>query len=437
MIENIENNKMELCGTACGKLISFNKNSQPTSSIEFVEPILKVVIYSENEELRSKIESLNIPSVQITRIKSISDLLKFTTSNCVNLVVMDLKDKSTSEILNICYETRKNSQNVVSFAFFCYENESISWSEKIYAGSAIQLDESDTDDTIKDKLKIALYQCQTETVSVLILQDKKKGASAVSTIANSCGIRCGITENLHDLIIGLESFKPHMIFLDCDNKSADLYKAGKEIREKAFDIPVIAKVSSDLDEPKTLLLNAGIDEIVQSPISTEELMSCIRMQLRYSVLRSKYVKTRSLGRFLELESFKRELNDLLIASREIDSSTAVATFRITNLNEIKEKRGILTATLCVENLKELVKSRFRLKDLIAIKEEGEIIFAFPDIDKDLAIRVMIDLEAELAKFKLSQSSDSLKVKVQFHAIDSTGNEMGAADMIEETSRIPS
>ena len=133
--------------------------------------------------------------------------------------------------------------------------------------------------------------------------------------------------------------------------------------------------------------------------------------------------------FLRFESFKRDLNELLIASNDIESATAVSTFRITNLDEIKEKRGMLTATLCVENFKELVKSRFRLKDLMAIQDEGAIVFAFPDIDKDLALRIMIDLEAELSKFKLSQSSDTLKVKVDFQAFDSLSSEINVENLL--------
>ena len=398
------------------------------SAIQLLNTRQRVVVYAEEDKLHSQICSLDLSNVQTMWVKKESELIRLASIGFIDMVVFDVGEKSDSQILSTCFEARKVSPNFISFTFANSSGAQASLSQLKYAGAAIIFNDDDSPGTVKDKLYKSLLQTESERLSVLILQEIPKTESEICKILNTKSITSCIASDATHFAGSSELQNPQMIFIESIDSQDFVVEQLRLLRARYKSSPIVVVADQAISKERTI--EAGADAFINSPVSSDDLMSCVQMHLKYSFLRKSYASSRC-NRLRDSKEFELLLDELLAAARSLDSVVSIASVKLENSNQ---DESMLTSSLLRENLIELIKKRFRIKDLIAKTESGEILFAFPEEDKMMATQLMMHLKAEVNNYKFNGNNETMRITMNFQTIDSMDNELDAVELIQKVQQ---
>jgi len=123
-----------------------------------------------------------------------------------------------------------------------------------------------------------------ENLTVLVCDDEKDIANAISIFLKSEGYSVKTASNGKEALDMIQSQEIHLIILDIMMPVMDGVTALSKIREIS-NVPVIMLTAKSEDTDKILGLNLGADDYVTKPFNPVELMARVRSGLRrYTLL---------------------------------------------------------------------------------------------------------------------------------------------------------
>jgi two-component system KDP operon response regulator KdpE len=121
---------------------------------------------------------------------------------------------------------------------------------------------------------------ETNTVSVLIIEDEKAISSFLKVILENKGYQITVTETAGDGLSALSKM-PDIIILDLGLPDRDGMEIIPEIREWS-QIPIIIVSARGREKDKVLALDIGADDYLTKPFCAEELLARMRVALRHA-----------------------------------------------------------------------------------------------------------------------------------------------------------
>lgn len=147
----------------------------------------------------------------------------------------------------------------------------------------IQAELASADELEKPAVKrrvIGLEPGQTAT-RMLIIEDKVENRKLLRCVLESAGLEVREAENGEVGIEQFEQWSPHLIWMDMRMPVMDGYEATRKIKasEQGQDTTIIALTASAFEEQRSLILDAGCDDLVRKPFQTHEIFDTLARHL--------------------------------------------------------------------------------------------------------------------------------------------------------------
>lgn len=125
---------------------------------------------------------------------------------------------------------------------------------------------------------------KTETTSeilpgtILIIDDEPAFCMVLNEILSANGYAVKTTRSAQDALAWLEDHAPSLILTDIMMPGMDGYSFLHTLRnqEKLASIPVVAVSAKSLPEDVAAVKQAGGDDLLAKPFTSQELLNCIR-----------------------------------------------------------------------------------------------------------------------------------------------------------------
>lgn len=133
---------------------------------------------------------------------------------------------------------------------------------------------------------------------ILVVEDKLENRQLLMDLLTPIGFEVQTATNGQEAIAIVQSFSPHLIWMDIRMPGMDGYAVTRQI--KARDCPppaIIALTSSAFEEERQTALSAGFDDFVRKPFRAETIFAKMAEHLgvRYIYAEEKYAKENPLS----------------------------------------------------------------------------------------------------------------------------------------------
>lgn len=130
---------------------------------------------------------------------------------------------------------------------------------------------------------------------ILIIEDETPMRTALADLLLSEGYRALAAADGESGLKRAITEKPDLILLDVMLPKLDGFALCAELRRLANDVPVLMLTAKGQVEDRVSGLDAGADDYLVKPFSTEELLARVRALLRRAERKSKYAVKLKLG----------------------------------------------------------------------------------------------------------------------------------------------
>ena len=127
-----------------------------------------------------------------------------------------------------------------------------------------------------------LYECAGIKMKVLVVEDNEFSTNLISVMLNSLDIDVDTAKDGHDAILKFERSSKNeydIIFMDIVMPILNGNESAATIsmidREDAKTVPIIAITALNSDKDKEVMLESGMDGILQKPLSVPALKEII------------------------------------------------------------------------------------------------------------------------------------------------------------------
>lgn len=115
--------------------------------------------------------------------------------------------------------------------------------------------------------------------TIFVVEDDKAIRNLITTTLETQGYRYQVAANGQSAIMGILSTKPDIIILDLGLPDMDGVDIIHKVRTWS-EIPIIVVSARSDDKDKINALDAGADDFLTKPFSTDELLARVRVSLR-------------------------------------------------------------------------------------------------------------------------------------------------------------
>jgi DNA-binding response OmpR family regulator len=130
---------------------------------------------------------------------------------------------------------------------------------------------------------------------ILIVEDELPMRTALTDVLVAAGYRVLVSNHGEAGLERALAEKPHLILLDVMMPKLDGFKVCAELRRLSHPVCVLMLTAKGQVEDRVKGLDAGADDYLVKPFSTEELLARVRALLRRAQKASRSVQTLTLG----------------------------------------------------------------------------------------------------------------------------------------------
>jgi DNA-binding response OmpR family regulator len=152
--------------------------------------------------------------------------------------------------------------------------------------------------------------------TILIVEPNKKLAHHLQKILSEQGMTVHVLDSALDLIETIDKKAPDLILLEHNLPNLKCFDICKEIKEKYTDLPIIVIIGQTDEEDIVHAFKLGAKDYITKPISTDDLLTRIRVRLMDQDSGSNLIKIDDLEINLDTYSVKRGDKKISLSPRE-------------------------------------------------------------------------------------------------------------------------
>lgn len=242
-------------------------------------------------------------------------------------------------------------------------------------------------DSLRSTAPTASKQTPHTSAAVLVVDDNPANLQLVSTFLNSLGV------SVHEATSGTEAINimnrhsVNLIFMDVQMPEMDGIETTRRIRAKEHSsqhVPIIALTAHNINEQKTKILEAGMDDCISKPVSEEQLIHALKHWLHISpnvssdtnhnitdLISKSHIPQSAIMNLQEALHLSNSKNDLardmlskLIEGLPEDSEAITALYQQQKWDELQERVHRLYGGCCYCGVPELRKASADLDTLL-------------------------------------------------------------------------
>lgn len=149
-----------------------------------------------------------------------------------------------------------------------------------------------------------MVSVQEQALSILIVEDDDATAEVVRTLLQDVGYNTVSVDNGEDALVEINTMAPDLVLLDLNLPGMNGLDILRAVRAHSF-LPMIVISGFGKERDRVIALEAGADDYMAKPFSSEELIARVRALLRRVEWTPK-PETRLLVRRLELDLPRRQ-----------------------------------------------------------------------------------------------------------------------------------
>lgn len=149
-----------------------------------------------------------------------------------------------------------------------------------------------------------MVSVQEQVLSILIVEDDDATAEVVRTLLQDVGYNTVSVDNGEDALVEINTMAPDLVLLDLNLPGMNGLDILRAVRAHSF-LPMIVISGYGKERDRVVALEAGADDYMAKPFSSEELIARVRALLRRVEWTPK-PETRLLVRRLELDLPRRQ-----------------------------------------------------------------------------------------------------------------------------------
>ncbi|MEM7621063.1 MAG: diguanylate cyclase [Pseudomonadota bacterium] len=227
-----------------------------------------------------------------------------------------------------------------------------------------------------------------DDAKILFMGDAKGYASIENALYKTTTLIGALTFNTAIDYLNRSSFDT--ILIDAGDKPENYMEFARDIRRNSqfFNLPILMLVNKDVLEDPTTAYDNGITDIIEKPVSQQELklraMSLIRehrfrTSLRQIYKTSKHFATNDALTGLYTRGFMYEhLSDMIQDIQKSSQTFSLAAIRIKNMKQINEVLGYASGDRLIRQIGELISLLVRGEDLACRYSSRRFVIILPD-----------------------------------------------------------
>ena len=120
---------------------------------------------------------------------------------------------------------------------------------------------------------------QVEDVTILVVDDNPVNLKVASYLLKRFGVTVLSVSGGQEAIDAVASGTFDLILMDCMMPEVDGYEATRQIRSAGASVPIIALTASVLAEDRSACLEAGMNDVLSKPVTSEAIINIIQRYL--------------------------------------------------------------------------------------------------------------------------------------------------------------
>lgn len=225
------------------------------------------------------------------------------------------------------------------------------------------------------------------SASVLVVDDNPANLQLVSTFLSSLGVSVHEATTGREAIEIIDNHAVNLVFMDVQMPGMDGMETTRRIRDKEHSsqhVPIIALTAHNINEQKTKILEAGMDDCISKPVSEDQLIHALKHWLHITpgsssdanydianLVSKNHIPQSSIMNLQEALHLCNGKNDLardmlskLAEGLQEDSEAITALYQQENWNELQERVHRLYGGCCYCGVPELRKACATLDNLL-------------------------------------------------------------------------
>lgn len=242
-------------------------------------------------------------------------------------------------------------------------------------------------DTLSTSTNTDSKPARHTSASVMVVDDNPANLQLVSTFLTSLGVSVHEASSGNEAIDIIDNHPVSLVFMDVQMPGMDGMETTRKIREKEHSsqhVPIIALTAHNINEQKTKILEAGMDDCISKPVSEDQLIHTLKHWLHISpgassdpdfdiasLVSKNHVPQSAIMNLQEALHLCNGKNDLardmlskLAESLPEDSEAIAALYQKQNWDELQERVHRLYGGCCYCGVPELRKASATLDNLL-------------------------------------------------------------------------
>ncbi|WP_439135403.1 response regulator [Pseudomaricurvus sp.] len=140
-------------------------------------------------------------------------------------------------------------------------------------------------DTLRPTTALPSKPARHTAASVLVVDDNSANLQLVSTFLSSLGVAVHEATSGAEAITVMDNHSINLVFMDVQMPEMDGIETTRRIRNSEHSsqhVPIIALTAHNINEQKTKILEAGMDDCISKPVSEEQLIHSLKQWLHIS-----------------------------------------------------------------------------------------------------------------------------------------------------------